>query len=63
MRQRQGRRDRYHGWLEESSVPARPRRRGWSWRRTVLVTFVIVFGLLVLPHFTIAGHHWHLFFL
>jgi hypothetical protein len=26
----------------------------------MLVTFLIVFGLIVLPQFTIAGHHWRL---
>ena len=32
-------------------------RRGSSWRIMAL-TFVLVLGLLVLPQFTIAGHHW-----
>jgi len=29
----------------------------------MLVTFGIVFGVLVVPQFTIAGRHWHFFFL
>jgi len=63
MRKREGRRDRYHRWLEESSQPVRPRRRSWGWGRTMFVTFALVFGLLVLPHFVIAGNHWQFFFL
>ena len=56
MRKRLGRRDRYLDSRYES-VREAP-RRGSSWRRTVLVTFLLVFGLLVLPQLTIAGHHW-----
>jgi len=63
MRKRQGRRDRYHSWLDESSQPvSRRRRSSWGWGRTMLVTFALVFGVLVLPQFTIAGHHWRIWF-
>lgn len=31
--------------------------------RTVAVGLVLVAAMLVLPHLTILGHHWHLFVL
>lgn len=39
------------------ATPARTRTRRRRW--WPLWLGILVFGLLVLPHVTIAGHHWH----
>jgi len=60
MRQRLGRRDRY---LDSRYESRQAPRRSRSWSRTMLVTFALVLGLLVLPQLTIGGHHWRFWIL
>jgi hypothetical protein len=47
--------------IAATGSPSRVRPR--SRARWTLIFGLLIFGMLLLPHLTIAGHHWHLFVL
>lgn len=71
MRQRQGKDDAYWNWLHRShsrgTAPEREGQRSY-WKQPVtakqaMMMIALILALVLLPHFTIASRHWHVWFL